>query len=142
MDFKKIGMNFPTGTKTRIWWAKLAVALILSNVFFFYLCQGSSEETETQESSVSLAGMVEIQIMAKLLTPYQTHKKVLLVNRAHRISVSGVLTSVSENDQVTVAVNEEEANKVLQHDFWEVIPLIKNLTFKQTFKSEQHEIHY
>ena len=89
-------------------------------------------------------GLVEVQLEARMHTPFQKGKKVLLVSRSGRKKMSAVLDqSGNELDQrVTVLVKEEEAGLLFQIDNWEVLPLIGNLRFNTISQRENHEIRY
>lgn len=140
MNFKKIGNDLKTNTKTK--WIKLGVAIILSNVFFFMLFSGDSEVKH--ETSGIPQGWVEVQLQAELMTPFHSGKKVLIVHRNARKKLEGVLqdTQAGESGRITVLVKETEANALFQHETWEVLPYLKNLTFATVRKEESHEIRY
>lgn len=142
MISKLAGIISAKNTRTRIWWMKLAVAIILSNVFFFVLFGGSS--TSSAETPSLPQGWVEVQLEARLHTPFQNGKKVLLMTRTGRKKISGMLNKGgSELDQrVTVLVREEEAALLFQHENWEILPMIQNLHFKSITERENHEIRY
>lgn len=128
-------------TKTKQWWAKLAVAIVISNIFFFLLFSGS----ETKPSTNSIPeGWVEIQVRAELLTPFHSGKKVLLLHRLGRKKVEAMLeTSPQEPEgRFTVLVKESEAESLLQHESWEIVPFLKTLTFARPQTGVSHEIRY
>ncbi len=129
-------------TKTKVWWAKLAVAIVISNIFFFMLFSGS--ETENPEVSTIPEGWVEIQVRAELLTPFHSGKKVLLLHRNGRKRVEAMLeTSPQEPEgRFTVLVKESEAPALLQHESWEIVPFLKTLTFSRIATGVSHEIRY
>jgi hypothetical protein len=137
---EKIGTLLKQNTKTK--WMKLAVALILSNIFFFMLFSGDSEVK--QETSGIPEGWVEVQLEAHLLTPFQSGKKVLIVHRSARKKLEGVLQAhgADELGRITVLVKEEEANALFQYSTWEVLPYLKHLTFTTIQKEPGHEIRY
>ncbi len=146
MISEKIGTSFRKNTRNKIpekaqWWAKLAMALVLSNIFFFILFSGDSEVK--QESGIP-EGWVEIQLRAELLTPFHYGKKVLIVHRPGRKKLEGVLQALStdETGRITVLVKEAEANSLFQHESWEVLPFLKELNFVTVNKRETHEIRY
>ena len=135
MTSEPAGINWKKSTKI-----KLAVALVLSNVFFFLLFGNSSEVK--QETNDTPAGWVEIQLNAELFTPFHTGKKVLLVNRIGRKKLEGVLQTSATEGRMTVLVKETEAHALFQHERWEVLPFLKNLNFATVKKGESHEIRY
>lgn len=140
MNLEKIGTLFKKDTKTKAWWMKLGISLILSNIFFFLLF---SDNSEVKRENVNPTGWVEMQLEVQLLTPFHSGKKVLLVHRNGRKKMEAVLqTSASETGRITVLVKEDEAHVLLQHDSWEVLPYLKNLTFAYRAKEKAHEIRY
>lgn len=141
MISKIVGSALKKDTKTKQWWAKLFIALIISNIFFFLLFSGS--ETEVEKSSVP-EGWVEIQVRAELLTPFHSGKKVLLLHRLGRKKVEAMLeTSPLEPEgRFTVLVKESEAESLLQHESWEIVPFLKTLTFARVHTGAGHEIRY
>lgn len=142
MISKLAGIISSKNTKTKVWWVKLGAAIVLSNVFFFLLFGGDNESVA--ETHVLPAGWVEVQLEARLHTPFQNGKKVLLMTRSGRKKISGMLNqSGNELDQrITVLVKEEEAALLFQHDNWEILPLIQNMQFKSISQREDHEIRY
>ena len=128
-------------TKTKQWGAKLAVAIVISNIFFFLLFSGS--ETEIEKSTIP-DGWVEIQVRAELLTPFHSGKKVLLLHRLGRKKVEAMLeTSPQEPEgRFTVLVKESEAESLLQHESWEIVPFLKTLSFARVHTGVSHEIRY
>lgn len=142
MISKLAGIISGKNTKTKIWWMKLGAALILSNVFFFLLFGG--DNTSVAQTNFLPEGWVEVQLEARLHTPFQIGKKVLLVSRSGRKKIHGVLNqNGNELDQrVTVLVKEDEAALLFQNDNWEILPLIQNLYFKTFTQRENHEIRY
>lgn len=142
MISKLAGIISKKSTKTKTWWLKLGVALVLSNVFFFLLFGG--DNTSSAETTHMPEGLVEVQLEARLHTPFQKGKKVLLVSRSGRKKMDAVLDqNGNELDQrVTVLVKEEEAALLFQIDNWEVLPLIGNLRFNTITQRENHEIRY
>lgn len=140
MTSEKIGKLFMKDTKTKMWWMKLGVALILSNVFFFILFSGDSDVK--QEVSIP-KGWVEIQLEAQLLTPFQNGKKVLIIHRLGRKKLEGVLLNEAQGPgRLTVLVKEEEAHALLQFETWEILPYLKHLNFSAVKKEMSHEIRY
>ncbi len=142
MISKFTGIISQKNTKTKIWWIKLGIALVLSNVFFFLLFGG--DNTSSAESRYVPEGQVEVQLEARLHTPFQNGKKVLLVQRTARKKIPAVLNHPgNELDQrVTVLVHEADANQLFQYENWEIIPLITELHFKTINLREDHEIRY
>lgn len=141
MISKIAGKDLNKGTKPKIWWMKLGVAIVLSNIFFFVLFSGS--ETPIVTSTIP-EGWVEIQVRAELLTPFHSGKKVLLLHRLAGKRVEGVLeTSPQEPEgRFTVLVKETEAESLLQHESWEIVPFLKTLSFSAATKGVNHEIRY
>lgn len=142
MISKIAGNILKKDTKTKVWWMKLAFAIVLSNIFFFVLFSGS--ETEIENNSSIPEGWVEIQVRAELLTPFQSGKKVLLLQRNARRKVEAMLeTSPLEPEgRFTVLVKETEAESLLKYDSWEIVPFLKTLTFAPASRGEDHEIRY
>lgn len=143
MISEKIGTDLKKNTKSKQWWIKLGVALILSNVFFFLLFSGDSEVKQVEVSGIP-AGWVEVQLNAELMTPFHSGKKVLIVHRIGRKKLEAVLQEpgTSEIGKITILVKETEAHALFQHETWEVLPYLKNLTFTSVRKEESHEIRY
>ncbi len=142
MISKIAGTILKKDTKTKLWWMKLGVAIVLSNIFFFVLFSGS-EIKEGTTSSVP-EGWVEIQVRAELLTPFQSGKKVLLLHRDGRKRVEAMLeTSPQEPEgRFTVLVKETEAEALLKYETWEIVPFLKTLTFAPFSRGVEHEIRY
>jgi hypothetical protein len=142
MISKLAGILSAKNTKTKAWWLKLACAIVLSNVFFFLLFGG--DNTSSAETNFVPEGWVEVQLEARLHTPFQMGKKVLLVSREARKKIHGVLNqSGNELDQrITVLVKEDEAALLFQIENWEILPLIQNLYFRTITQRENHEIRY
>ena len=121
--------------------AKLAIALILSNIFFFMLFSGGNEEKVL--SPGLLPGQVELQLRASFLTPYESGKKILLIHRHSRSKAEGKMKSPQDAEgKVTVEVQEKDAELLLRHAEWEIAPFIKSLNFKVASKGESYEIRY
>ncbi len=141
MISSKVGTLLKKNTGTRLWWVKLALALILSNVFFFYLFGPGPQEPGAE---VLPSGWVEVKLKAALQTPYERGKKVLLVQRDSRKKLEGLLRSptIPETEELTVLVRESEAQVLFHFEHWEILPFIRNLTFAPKNTGEQHEIHY
>lgn len=142
MISKIAGNILKKDTKTKAWWMKLAVAIVLSNIFFFVLFSGS--ETKTSSTSSIPEGWVEIHVRAELLTPFQSGKKVLLLQRNARKKVEAMLeTSPLEPEgRFTVLVKETEAEALLKYDSWEIVPFLKTITFAPLSRGAVHEIRY
>ena len=142
MISKIAGTILKKDTKTKIWWMKLAIAIVLSNIFFFVLFSGSEKKDEAISSIP--AGWVEIQVRAELLTTFQTGKKVLLLHRNGRKRVESMLeTSPQEPEgRFTVLVKETEAEALLKYETWEIVPFLKSLTFAPLSRGVNHEIRY
>jgi hypothetical protein len=87
---------------------------------------------------------VEIQLNAELQTPFHSGKKILLIHRASRKKLEGVLqlSGVDQLGKITVLVKESEAHILFQHESWEVLPYLKHLNFASVKKDASHEIRY
>lgn len=139
MISKAAGTILKKNTKTKDWWLKLAVALILSNVFFFLLF---SEEAPQEISPVATAGWVEVQLRADLMTPFQKGKKILLVHRSGGQRIEGMLkNAIDLEGRLTILVKENEAAPLFLKQSWEILPYIANLKIPP-LKGEMHEIRY
>ncbi len=143
MISEKIGTLLKKNTKTKIWWLKLSLALILSNIFFFVLFSNEEKENSTQPSGIP-HGWVEVQLEAQLLTPFQSGKKVLIVQRFAGKKLEAVLQGSGNDEQgrITVLVKEDEADSLFHHKAWEVLPYLKKITFISIKKEQGHEIRY
>lgn len=141
MISKKIGTIFKENMKTKLWWGKLGIALIISNIFFFLLFGGSSEAV--QETSLP-QGWVEVQVNASLLTPFQQGKRVLLLHRQGRKKLEGILLMETSEQlgKITLLVKEDEAATLFRFENWEILPYLKNIHFTASTKEVGHEIHY
>ena len=142
MIFKKVGIFLKENTKTKLWWVKLAMALIFSNIFFFILFADDSKVKQIETPVPQ--GWIEVQLEAKLLTPFHSGKKVLIINRQQRKSLYGVLhgEGVDPLGRVNVLVKEENAHALFLEENWEILPYLKQLTFASTRKDNSHEIRY
>ncbi len=143
MISEKIGTVLKKNTKTKVWWAKLAVAIVLSNIFFFVLFGGDSNIKN--ETIVGIPeGWVEVQLNAELLTPFHSGKKVLIIHRIGRKKLEGVLQApgADQPGKITLLVKESEAHALFQFDSWEVLPYLKHMNFAVTKKETSHEIRY
>ena len=143
MISEKIGTALKKNTRTKVWWMKLGVALMLSNVFFFLLFSGDSEMKQAGPAGIP-EGWVEVQLNAELLTPFHSGKKVLIIHRIGRKKLEGVLQTpgTEQPGKITVLVKETEAHSLFQFDSWEVLPYLKHLSFASNRKEESHEIRY
>lgn len=141
MNFKVSGINWKTNMRTKTWWIKLGGAILLSNVFFFLLF--SPSETKNL-SHIVPEGWVELEVRAELLTPFHSGKKVLLIHRQPRKSVTALLdkSPAELEGRFTVLVKEEDASALLMHERWEIVPFLKTLTFAPESKGISHEIRY
>lgn len=141
MNFNIGGTFLKKDTKTKIWWAKVAVALIISNLFFFLLFAG---EKETAPVAGELPeGWVELQIEAQLLTPFIQGKRVLLIQRQAARQVSAILKHEQDaSGKLTLLVEENQAPLLIQYQNWEILPFLKNMIFKTRTQGIQHEIRY
>jgi hypothetical protein len=142
MISKIAGTILKRNTKTKQWWMKLAVSLVLSNIFFFVLF--SSNEKPLVSTSSIPEGWVELQVKAELLTTFQSRKKVLLLHREARKRVEAVLeTSPQEPEgRFTVLVKETEVEALLKYESWEIVPFLKTLKFAPLHTGVHHEIRY
>jgi hypothetical protein len=122
---------------------KLGLSIVLSNLFFFFLFSSTPESSDKTERIIP-PEQVEVQIEAQLLTPFQTGKKILLVNRNKRIKIEGTMQNLHSeaSEKITVLVREQEAATLFQHQNWEILPFIKNLTFILAKREPTHEILY
>jgi hypothetical protein len=143
MISEKIGTALKKNTKTKIWWIKSGLALMVSNVFFFLLFSGDPEVKQDLPTGTP-EGWVEVQLNAELMTPFHSGKKVLIIHRVGRKKLEGVLQNpgIEQVGKITVLVKENEAHALFQHETWEVLPYLKNLTFVSVRKGESHEIRY
>ncbi len=141
MISKKLGTIFKENTKTKLWWSKLGLALIISNIFFFLLFGGSSEAVQ---EPIAPEGWVEVQVNASLSTPFQHGKRVLLINRQKKIKLEGILQAeaIEQLGKLTLLVKEKEAGTLFHYENWEVFPYLKDLHFTATTKEKSHEIRY
>ena len=140
MILQKIGNGLKKNTKTKIWWAKLGISLVLSNIFFFILFSGPEEVLRPSTPE----GWVEVQLNAELLTPFHRGKRVLLFHRPGGKKIEGLLQSPGTEDQgkLTILVKDTEAHTLFQYESWEVLPYLKHLDFAVAKKEYAHEIRY
>lgn len=142
MISKIAGIISKKDTKTKQWWLKLGIALILSNIFFFLLFSGNEVQSPEQEPSLP-AGWVEIQLKAELMTPFHEGKKILIINRPGRLKLEGELKGQEETEgRITILVKESEAQNLFLHEEWEILPFISNMKFGQLAQGPHHEIKY
>jgi hypothetical protein len=143
MTLGKLGTLFKKNTRTKAWWIKLGVSLVLSNIFFFILFSSDSEVKKNGPEGIP-QGWVEVQLNAELMTPFHLGKKVLLVHRSGRKKLEGVLQApeAEQLGKITVLVKETEAHALFQYESWEVLPYLKHLTFASVKKDASHEIRY
>ena len=135
------GILLKKNTKTKIWWMKLGIALIVSNVFFFVLFAGTPEESQP-EAGIPV-GSVEMQIKAELLTPFAKGKKVLLIQRSAGWKAETLLRSEANLEgRITVLISEADAPLLLRFENWEILPYLKHFNLYRETKGSQHEIRY
>jgi hypothetical protein len=119
---------------------KLAVALILSNLFFFLLFSGPEE---VKAETGLLPGVVELQLKVNLLTPFEAGKKILLIHRSSRLRAEGKMKMPQDAEgRITVEVSEADAELLLTQEEWEITPYLKSLRFKVAAQGERYEIRY
>lgn len=119
--------------------SKLALALILSNIFFFILFSDYGQSSDHAPA----ADRVEVQLRAELHTPFQMGKKILLIQRSRGQRLSGVLKAMSDDEgRITVEVAESEAELLFKDGRWEIFPFLKTLSFSPVRKGVNHEIRY
>jgi hypothetical protein len=121
---------------------KLGLALIVSNIFFFILF--SNESVNERPTNLPTEGWVEVQFEPLLLTPFQSGKKVLIIQRKAGKKIEGVLKDLSPEvpGRITVLVKENEADALFSHSSWEVLPYLRKLTLASVAKGINHEIRY
>lgn len=138
------GIILKKSTKTKIWWLKLFIGIILSNIFCFLLFSDDYSNSKQINISKIPGGWVEVQLEAQLSTPFQIGKKVLIVQRQARKKLEGVLqdSSTGNEGMITILVKEEEADALFQYQTWEILPYLKNLKFVSMTKERDHEIFY
>ena len=139
MNFEKIGKSLKLATNDKQKLVKIALALILSNVFFFLLVGGEPDEGE--EAS-SIPGSVAIHLEAKVLTPLHVGKRIMIVSHGLGQKVEGHFRALQEDGRITVEVQESEARSLLQKSDWEILPPLKNLAFQNRRSGVKHEIRY
>lgn len=140
MISKIAGTILSKNTKTKVWWIKLGIALVLSNIFFFILF--GNEDPVVAPEIKTPEGVVEVQLPAILLTPFQKGKKVWLINRVYKKQVEAVLQNEAEG-KFEILVKEESAPILFQYEIWEILPFIKTLNFQKKYTPGViHEIRY
>ena len=132
MISKLAGTNWKGNTKI-----KLGIAIVLSNAFVYLLFSGSSAEALPTKPS----GMVDVKLEAELRTPFEAHKRVLLLHRSSGTQIEALLESSLET-QYVVSVKEETAQTLFKKSPWEILPYMKNLSLPRAHKGESHEIQY
>ena len=142
MNSEKAGSVLSKNTKTKFWWMKLALGLITSNIFFFFLF--SNDSPQVAPTYLPTEGWVEVQFEPQLLTPFQSGKKVLLIQRKTGKKIEGVLKESSSEvpGRITVLVKENQAEALFFHSSWEVLPYLRKLTLASVAKGLNHEIRY
>lgn len=97
-----------------------------------------------QENASVPHGWVEVQLQAQMLTPFQSGKKVLLVQRSEGKKLEGVLKGHELEDagRLTVLVKEDEAEALFKYSTWEVLPYLRHLSLVKVKKGTSHEIRY
>ena len=143
MILEKIGIPSNKNTKNKLWLLKISMALVASNLFFFLLFSGSSAKGESNQKTIP-GSWVEVQLDAQLLTPFQTGKKVLIVQRDAGKKIEGVLQALSTEvpGRITVLVKESEASALFFHTAWEIFPFLRQFQFGKRIKGVTHEIRY
>ncbi len=139
MISKLAGALLKKNTKTKVWWVKLGLCLVLSNLFFFILFGG--EEIKSPVLTSAIKGSVDVQLAATHLTPFEEGKRVLLVHRRSRKRVEGQFKALNET-HTTLTVSEENAVILLSHENWEILPYLKDFRFHEIARGESYEIHY
>lgn len=143
MNFKKIGIIFKKNTRPKVWWVKMGISLVISNVFFFLMFAPDSHEASKIKPNKS-SGMVEVNVKAILHTPFQNRKRVILINRRSNKNLPAMLKAMNENspEEVTVLIHESIAGELFRYHEWEIFPYLKKITLNQKKGKEIHEIHY
>ncbi len=141
MNLKLNGISLKKNTQNKLWWIKLTITILLTNILFFILF--SSPESKEKNLKYPL-GWVEFQVKADLLTPFQKGKKIILLNRSAQIFISGVLeeSSLDPEGRTTVLVKDEDGNHLIKFEGWEIIPDLKNFTLAKKNSGVNYEIRY
>lgn len=114
----------------------IVLMVLLSNVIFYLLFFPSEKVPEKTIPE----DFVEIKLEAKLQTPFQKGKKVLLHHPRSPQMHEALLISEHEDGLITVATNEKSGGALLTEGSWRILPLIKmNIT---QAKGENREIRY
>ncbi len=135
------GINLKKLIANKVVLAKLAMAMVLSNVFFFYLFSDTSSSELVPEIT---AGHVEIEIKGELHTSFQAGKKVMLLNKNRTQKIDAILmrTNPEPEPRHLLQVKEEETYKLINQDNWEILPYVKSLKLVKNSEKEGHEIRY
>lgn len=139
MNFAKIGKSLKLATSDRPKLLKIALALVLSNIFFFLLIGGSDEESENPATPM---GSVAIHLEARILTPLFPGKRIHIVSHSLGEKIEGTFRSHQEDGRITVEVQEDVASVLFKKSDWEILPPLKNLAFQQKKNGAIHEIRY
>lgn len=114
----------------------IILMVLLSNAIFYLLffpSENAPERTIPED-------FIEIKLEAKLQTPFQKGKKVLLHHPRSPQMHEALLISEHEDGLITVATNEKSGEALLREGSWRILPLIKmNIT---QAKGENREIRY
>ena len=114
----------------------ILIAILLSNALFYLLFFPSSSEVTDELPD----GLVEIKLEAKLQTPFQKGKMVLIHHPSSHQMIEARLINAEEDGLVTVATDELSGKFLLKDGTWRILPLIKmNVT---QAKGENREIRY
>lgn len=114
----------------------IILLILLSNIFFYLLFAPSSPDSEESLPQ----DYVEIKLEARLLTPFQKGKKVLLQRPGNLQLYEALLMSVDEDGIITVATNQNVGSFLLKEGPWRILPIVK-MNVTQT-KGENREIRY
>ena len=114
----------------------IILIVLLSNLFFYLLFF----PTDQKPQKAFPDDYVEIKLEAKLQTPFQKGKKVLLQRLGQANMHEALLISEHEDGLITVATNEKSGEALLREGPWRILPLIK-MNITQT-KGENREIRY
>lgn len=142
MNLRKNGMSLKLATKDKRWWFKLSIAIILSNILFFLFFH----ENEVQGADmIRHPDDVEIRIQADLFTSFSAGKKILIINREGRISRPGILIAEHIDEEIksyTIQVDQKYVNELLNTSSLQILPYIREITFKPSPKRYDYEIRY
>ena len=114
----------------------IVLIVIISNVLFYLLFFPSENVPEITIPD----DFIEIKLEAKLQTPFQKGKKVLLGHQTSPKMYEALLISEHEDGLVTVATNQQSGEALLREGTWRILPMIK-MNITQT-KGENREIRY